>query len=64
MRSSSKWSEADAQLRIATSPTGRAGHYVLSFGQDLAGEMYVLTTDQTGPAGMTGKVYRVVRPSG
>jgi glucose/arabinose dehydrogenase len=52
------------QLRIATSPTGRVGHYVLGFGQDLAGEMYVLTTDQTGPAGMTGKVYRLVRPSG
>ena len=52
------------QLRIATSPTGRVGHYVLGFGQDLAGEMYVLTTDQTGPAGTTGKVYRLVRPSG
>ena len=52
------------QLRIATSPTGRVGHYVLGFGQDLAGEMYVLTTDQTGPSGATGKVYRLVRPSG
>jgi glucose/arabinose dehydrogenase len=52
------------QLRIATSPTGRVGHYVLGFGQDLAGEMYLLTTDQTGPSGMTGKVYRLVRPSG
>jgi glucose/arabinose dehydrogenase len=52
------------QLTIATSPTGRVGHYVLGFGQDLAGEMYVLTTDQTGPAGTTGKVYRLVRPSG
>ncbi|MGH3053182.1 MAG: PQQ-dependent sugar dehydrogenase, partial [Gaiellaceae bacterium] len=52
------------QLRIATNPTGRVDHYVLGFGQDLAGEMYVLTTDQTGPAGMTGKVYRLVRPSG
>jgi hypothetical protein len=37
------------QLRIATSPTGRVGHYVLGFGQDLAGEMHLLTTDQTGP---------------
>jgi hypothetical protein len=37
---------------------------VLGFGQDLAGEMYLLTTDQTGPAGTTGKVYRLVRPSG
>jgi glucose/arabinose dehydrogenase len=52
------------QLRIATSPTGRVGAYVLGFGQDLAGEMYVLTTNQTGPAGTTGKVFRLVRPSG
>jgi glucose/arabinose dehydrogenase len=52
------------QLRIATSPTGRVGAYVLGFGQDLAGEMYVLTTEQTGPTGTTGKVFRLVRPSG
>jgi hypothetical protein len=40
------------------------GHYVLGFGEDRAGELYVLTTDQTGPAGTAGKVYRLVRPSG
>jgi glucose/arabinose dehydrogenase len=52
------------QLQVATSPTGRLGHYLLGFGQDPAGEMYALTTDQTGPAGTTGKVFRLVRPSG
>jgi glucose/arabinose dehydrogenase len=52
------------QLKIATSPTGRLGHYVLGFGQDPAGEMYVLTKDQTGPTGTTGEVFRLVRPSG
>ena len=52
------------QLRIATSPAGRLGHYVLGFGQDPAGEMYVLTTDQTGPTGTTGQVFKLVRPSG
>ena len=52
------------QLQIARSPTGRLGHFVLGFGQDPAGEMYVLTTDQTGPTGTTGKVYRLARPSG
>jgi glucose/arabinose dehydrogenase len=52
------------QLRVATSPTGRLGHYVLGFGQDLAGEMYVLTTDRTGPAAASGKVFALVRPSG
>jgi glucose/arabinose dehydrogenase len=52
------------QLRVATSPTGRLGHYLLGFGQDPSGEMYALTTDQTGPSGNTGKVFRLVRPSG
>jgi hypothetical protein len=52
------------QLQVPTSPTRRLGHYVLGFGQDLAGEMYVLTTDMQGPSGTTGRVYRLVRPSG
>jgi mono/diheme cytochrome c family protein len=34
--------------------------YVLGFGEDAAGEVYVLTTDNTGPTGTTGRVYRVV----
>jgi glucose/arabinose dehydrogenase len=52
------------QLQVATSPTRRVGHYVLGFGQDLAGEMYVLTSDRQGPSGTTGRVYRLVRASG
>jgi glucose/arabinose dehydrogenase len=52
------------QLQIATSPTRRLGHYLLGFGQDLAGEMYVLTSDEGGPSGTTGRVYRLVRASG
>ncbi|MFD2512462.1 PQQ-dependent sugar dehydrogenase [Pontibacter locisalis] len=35
------------------------GHYLLSFGQDNTGETYVLTTDEHGPVGKTGKVYRI-----
>lgn len=34
--------------------------FVLAFGQDDAGEIYVLTTEMPGPSGTTGKVYRVV----
>jgi glucose/arabinose dehydrogenase len=52
------------QLQIATSPTRRLGHFLLGFGQDLAGEMYVLTSDEEGPSGTTGRVYRLVRPGG
>jgi glucose/arabinose dehydrogenase len=50
------------QLQIAGRPERRLGHFLLGFGQDLAGEMYVLTTDESGPTGSTGRVYRLVRP--
>jgi plastocyanin len=48
------------QLEIAGRPNGELGHFVLSFGQDLDGEVYVLTTDNGGPTGATGRVYRLV----
>jgi hypothetical protein len=52
------------QLQITTRPGRRLGHYLLGFGQDLAGEMYVVTSDEGGPTGTTGRVYRLVRASG
>jgi glucose/arabinose dehydrogenase len=52
------------QLQVAGRPNRRLGHFLIGFGQDLAGEMYVLTTDQPGPTGTTGRVNRLVRPSG
>jgi len=52
------------ELRVATNPSGRLEERILGFGQDFAGEVYVLTTDNTGPTGNTGKVFRLVRPSG
>jgi hypothetical protein len=53
---------------VRQKPTGslcgaRLGHYVLGFSQDLAGEIYVLTTDNTGPTGNTGKVYKIIPPA-
>lgn len=36
------------------------GEFVLGFGQDGEGEVYVLTTERTGPYGGTGKVYKIV----
>ncbi len=47
-------------LRVATEENGRLGHYLLSFGQDADLELYVLTSDTAGPAGDTGKVYKIV----
>ena len=39
---------------------GRLGHYVLGFGQDLDGEVYILTSDSAAPFGTSGRVYRIV----
>ena len=52
------------ELRVANRPSGRIDHYVLGFGQDLSGEVYVLVTENTGPTGATGKIFELVRPSG
>jgi glucose/arabinose dehydrogenase len=52
------------ELHVATSPTGRLNARVLGFGQDAAGELYVLTTNNTGPTGATGRVLKLVGPSG
>ena len=34
--------------------------YVLGFGEDSEGELYVMTTESNGPTGSTGKVYKIV----
>ncbi len=36
------------------------GQYLKGFGQDLSGEIYLTTSAQTGLAGTTGKVYKLV----
>lgn len=38
----------------------RLDEFVMGFGEDSAGEIYVLTTAVTGPTGTTGRVYRVI----
>lgn len=40
------------------------GRFVLGFGEDDDGELYVLTTDRTGPTGTTGKVFKLVPAEG
>jgi hypothetical protein len=49
-------------LPIATNPGGELGHYILGFGEDLSGDLYVLTTDNQGPTGTTGMVLRLTAP--
>ena len=50
------------KLMIAGSPDGELHHRVLGFGQDPRGEVYVLTTDNSGPSGSTGKVFLISGP--
>jgi len=47
-------------LTITTTDSGRLDAFLLSFGQDMDGELYVLVTDSLGPSGNTGRVYRLV----
>ena len=46
-------------LAISGYPTD-LGTYLKSFGQDQSGEIYLLTSDQGGPQGNTGKVYKII----
>jgi glucose/arabinose dehydrogenase/plastocyanin len=50
------------ELRIANSENGRINAFILSFGQDADGELYVLATSSAGPTGETGRIYRIVPP--
>lgn len=49
-------------IRLQNRPDGRLGHFLLGFGQDSGGEIYVLTSDSTGPTGTSGRVYILAAP--
>lgn len=44
---------------IEGQPGGRINRYVLAFGQNLEGEVFVLTSQSSGPTGTTGEVWRL-----
>jgi hypothetical protein len=48
------------ELEIGTSDDGRLGAFVLGFGQDAQNELYVLTSNASGPTGDTGRVWKIV----
>lgn len=62
------WAEPSAEggmwawgeLTVAGMDNGRLGAYVLGFGQDDNGELYLMTSRSTAPAGDTGQVWRLV----
>jgi predicted lipoprotein with Yx(FWY)xxD motif/glucose/arabinose dehydrogenase len=47
------------ELEITNGEEGRLGAYLLSFGMDDNGELYVLTSENMAPTGNTGKVWRL-----
>ncbi len=48
------------ELAVNTTENGRINAFLRSFGQDASGELYVLTADVPGPAGNTGKIFKIV----
>ncbi len=48
------------KLEVATNAGGRLGMYLVSFGQDAAGEVYVLASGAGGPGGTAAKVFKIV----
>ncbi len=67
------FAQPEGQLLVADSPASKTAdqlwdlsqlqvldNYILGFGQDSAGELYVLTTSNTGPTGNTGAVHKIV----
>jgi glucose/arabinose dehydrogenase len=48
------------EIKVTGSSNGRVNAFVRSFGQDDQGELYVLTSNASGPTGETGKVYKIV----
>lgn len=59
---SGKW--ALRALSIEGSANGRLGRFVLGVGRDAQGELYLLTSERTGPRGTTGRVDKIVPPAG
>jgi glucose/arabinose dehydrogenase len=52
------------EVKVAGNSSGHVNTFVRSFGQDDDGELYVLTSDASGPTGVAGKIYKIVPASG
>ena len=48
------------EVKVANNSAGRVNTFIRSFGQDDNGELYVLTSDASGPKGDAGKIYKIV----
>ena len=50
------------KIQIVNHENEDLGAFLLALGQDLKGEVYVLTSQNVGPSGHTGVVYRIREP--
>jgi len=50
----------EASVQRENGPARRLNRFLLSFGEDEDGELYLLTSRSLGPAGSSGEVYKIV----
>ena len=48
------------EIRVADNPDGRVNAFIRSLGQDDNGELYLITSENAGPKGETGKIYKII----
>ena len=48
------------ELKLSETEGGKFPGYLLGFGQDDSRELYILTTQNSGPRGDTGKIYKII----
>jgi glucose/arabinose dehydrogenase/plastocyanin len=65
MEDESEWQFTEATINfieagVDTQLNGRLKRFLLSFGQDAKGEIYLFTTTNVGPTGTTGQVFEIV----
>jgi glucose/arabinose dehydrogenase len=48
------------ELIVAQPIEGTVGHFILGMGRNDEGELYIATSDESGPVGQTGRVYKLI----
>jgi hypothetical protein len=54
------WQVAETAVKGSPGLGRRLNRFLLSFGQDASGELYLLTSRSLGPSGSTGEVYKII----
>jgi len=54
------WQVKEVSVQKEQGPGRRLNRFLLSFGEDEDGELYLLTSRSLGPTGSSGEVYKIV----